>query len=206
MGEDELWVNMNYEWIWFMCKYELWVYMNYEWKWISGGEAPTHTHRHTQTHQYHDSAWPRGQAEWKYKINPAKWTQVLPVDNWARVNLPWTLCNIRTPMVSLPWEGIRKEEFLRVKLLGVDYHGQAEGAVPACRHFLSFSCVTFSFPKYYSIIVLYSIILCYSLLCISNFTTSWDSRGFMIMVVAPANVTAGSLSTLIIIPTEWCQI
>ena len=25
MGEYELWVNMNYEWIWIMGEYELWV-------------------------------------------------------------------------------------------------------------------------------------------------------------------------------------
>ena len=25
MGEDGLCVNLNFGWIWFMCKYELWV-------------------------------------------------------------------------------------------------------------------------------------------------------------------------------------
>ena len=40
-----------------MCKYESWVNMNYGW----GGQTHTQTERHTerQTHQYHDSAWPR---------------------------------------------------------------------------------------------------------------------------------------------------
>ena len=37
--------------------------------WImgAGGHTHTKTHRqtHRQTHQYHDSAWPRGRAEWK---------------------------------------------------------------------------------------------------------------------------------------------
>ena len=33
MGEYELWVNMNYGWIWFMCKYESWVNLNHGWIW-----------------------------------------------------------------------------------------------------------------------------------------------------------------------------
>ena len=47
MGEYELWVDMNYGWIWIMGEYELWVNMNYGWTlgWIhhkrggSGGGA-----------------------------------------------------------------------------------------------------------------------------------------------------------------------
>ena len=67
MGEDELWVNMNYGWIWFMCKheicvnlnygliwimgdYDLCVNLNYGWIWImGGGQTDTRTDRHVNT-------------------------------------------------------------------------------------------------------------------------------------------------------------
>ena len=50
-----------------MRKYELWAKTNY------GGGTDTQTNKqtHTQTHQYHDSAWPRGRAECKLTKYPS---------------------------------------------------------------------------------------------------------------------------------------
>ena len=71
MGKYELWVNMNYVWVWIMVEYDLCVNMNHGWMWNMGGNTQTDkhtdtgTHTDTQTHQYHDSAWSRGRAKWK---------------------------------------------------------------------------------------------------------------------------------------------
>ena len=47
--------------VFFLMKIEFWV--NF---WMIGEGSERQTERHT--HQYHDLAWPKGQAEWKYAI------------------------------------------------------------------------------------------------------------------------------------------
>ena len=41
-----------------MSKYELWVNMNYWW-----GDRQINKRTNRQTHQYYDSAWPKGRAK-----------------------------------------------------------------------------------------------------------------------------------------------
>ena len=60
--------------------------------------------------------------------HPEKLAQVLPVVNKARVMLPLILFNIRTAMVTLPWEGFPME----VVLKGKTHRGKVSlTAVPA---------------------------------------------------------------------------
>ena len=53
MGDFEIWVTFE-----FWVTFELWLTFP-----IQGGDKRTNKQTDAHTHQYHDSAWPRGQAE-----------------------------------------------------------------------------------------------------------------------------------------------
>ena len=61
---------MNFElWVTFEFGVSFWIMVDF-WKMGEGGQADKHTNKHT--HQNHDSAWPKGQAEWKSRIRETK--------------------------------------------------------------------------------------------------------------------------------------